>query len=308
MIVLTCPGQGSQKPGFLAPWIEDPAHRAQLERLSAAADVDLVEHGTVSDAETIRDTAIAQPLIVAAGILTWDALSQRADAVANVGGIAGHSVGEITAAYAAGVFDAETAMRFVALRSRLMAADAAKVVTSMSAVVGGDEDAVVARLTELDLTPANFNGAGQIVAAGEPAALDALRAEPVAGSRVIPLKVAGAFHTRFMADAREALAARRGEFTASDPVRTLWSNHDGEQVTDGGEFVDLMVQQVAQPVRWDKCMASFEAAGVTGLIEVSPAGTLAGLAKRALKGTPTAAVTAPADLEGAIALLGAAAA
>lgn len=296
MIVLTCPGQGAQKPGFLAPWIEDPEHRALLEQLGVAAELDLVRHGTESDADTIRDTAIAQPLIVAAGILAWNALTAEPGVAERIGGVSGHSVGEITAAYCAGIFDAVTAISFVATRARLMADDAAKVRTSMSAVLGGDQAEVEQRLAELELTPANYNGGGQIVAAGLPEHLEQLAAEPPAKTRVVPLQVAGAFHTTYMASAREALAAKRASFPASDPQRAIWTNRDGGRVESGAEFVDLMVEQVARPVRWDACMTSFADAGATGLVEVTPGGTLVGLAKRALKGTPAVAITAPDDL------------
>ena len=220
-------------------------------------------------------------------------------AASAVRGVAGHSVGEITAAYAAGIFDADTAMRFVARRSQLMAQDAAATPTSMSAVLGGDEQVVLARLADLDLTPANFNGGGQIVAAGAPDALDALRSEPAAGTRVIPLKVAGAFHTRYMEQARTALGADAELFEVRDPVRTIWSNETGETVTDGVEFRASLIRQLAQPVRWDACMRSFAEAGVSSLIELAPAGTLSGLAKRALRGTPTLALSTPADLDAA---------
>ena len=303
MIVVTAPGQGAQKPGFLAPWLEIPAHRELLGRLGEAAGLDLIAHGTVSDADTIRDTAVAQPLIVAAGMLTWNALVDSPEIAEAIGGVAGHSVGEITAAYQAGIFDAETAIRFVALRARLMAADAAATTTSMSAVLGGDQAEVEQRLDELELTPANYNGAGQIVAAGLPSNLERLAAEPPAKTRVVPLQVAGAFHTSFMSTARAELASRRGEFATSDPVRTIWSNHDGERVTQGAAFVDLMVEQVARPVRWDRCMGSFADADLTGLVEVAPAGTLVGLAKRALKGTPAVAIQTPDDLEAARTLI-----
>lgn len=299
MIVVACPGQGSQKPGFLAPWIEREDRRERLRALGEAAGVDLVLHGTESDADTIRDTAIAQPLIVAAAILAWDALREEQPELAErVGAVAGHSVGEITAAYVAGILDAETAMRFVGLRSRLMAEDAAATPTGMAAVVGGDEATVLERLEELGLSPANFNGGGQIVAAGEPAGLEALAADGPRGSRVVPLQVAGAFHTSFMASACERLGAERARFTASDPALTIWSNEDGASVASGEAFVDAMVRQVAQPVRWDRCMASIAESGAEGLLELAPAGTLVGLAKRGLKGLPAAPLNAPADLEG----------
>lgn len=296
MIVITCPGQGAQAPGMLAAWIEDPAQREALERMSEAAGIDLIEHGTRSDAETIRDTAIAQPLIVAAGILAWDALMDEPGRLERVGGVAGHSVGEITAAYAAGIFDAPTAMRFVSQRARLMADAAAEVTTGMSAVLGGTSEDVEAKLAQLELAPANYNGASQIVAAGRPADLERLAQDPPAGTRIVPLKVAGAFHTSFMAGAREQLAEQAEAFEARDPARRIWSNDGGRQITSGRAFRELLVQQIAQPVRWDLCMEAFREAGVTGLIELPPAGTLTGLAKRGLRGVPGIALASPAEL------------
>jgi [acyl-carrier-protein] S-malonyltransferase len=302
VIVVVCPGQGSQTPGFLAPWLTEPAYAERLGALSDAAGIDLASHGTVSDADTIRDTAIAQPLIVAAGILTLERL--LADGRSEgIGGIAGHSVGEITAAAGAGVLSETAAMRFVAERGRAMADAAALAPTGMSAVLGGDETALVARLDELGLEPANFNGGGQIVVAGALDALERLKDEPPAGARVIPLQVAGAFHTRYMRPAVERLAAVAGDSDVSDPGVTLWTNRDGSVVASGAAFVDLLVGQVSSPVRWDRCMEAFAAAGVTGIIEVAPAGALVGLAKRGLKGVPTVAVKTPDDLPAAIDLI-----
>ena len=302
MIVVVCPGQGSQTPGFLAPWLADPAAAEQLAAYSEAAGVDLATHGTESDADTIRDTAIAQPLIVAAGLLAFAPLlaDGRRD---RIGGIAGHSVGEITAAAGAGVLAEADALRFVAERGRSMADAAALEATGMSAVIGADEAALTTRLDELGLEPANFNGGGQIVVAGALDALERLRAEPPAGARVIPLQVAGAFHTRYMRPAVDRLALVAADLDVSDPGITLWTNRDGTVVSSGREFVDLLVGQVSSPVRWDKDMASFAAAGITGLIEVAPAGALVGLAKRALKGVPTVAVKTPDDLPAAIELI-----
>jgi len=302
VIVVVCPGQGSQTPGFLTPWLADTAYAEQLAELSDAAGIDLATHGTVSDADTIRDTAIAQPLIVAAGLLTLSALLGDGR-IARIGGIAGHSVGEITAAAAAGVLTETAAMRFVAERGRAMADAAALAPTGMSAVLGADEAALVARLDELGLEPANFNGGGQIVVAGALDALERLRAEPPAGARVIPLQVAGAFHTRYMRPAVERLAAVAADHDVSDPGVTLWTNRDGSAVASGAEFLDLLVGQVSSPVRWDRCMESFDAAGVTGIIEVAPAGALVGLAKRGLKGVPAVAVKTPDDLPAAIELI-----
>lgn len=301
VIVAVFPGQGSQTPGLLSPWLELDGVRERLAEYSDAAGVDLVAAGTEWDADAIRDTDIAQPLIVAASLVSWSALNEVADRT--VAGVAGHSVGEIAALVASGVLAPDAGMRLVGIRGRAMAEAAAIAQSGMSAVIGGDEPAVVGRLAELDLTPANFNGGGQIVAAGAVTALTRLAGSPPPGSRVIPLQVAGAFHTRYMAPAVDALRAAAAEVSASDPALTLWTNRDGSVVGSGGEALDLLVDQVASPVRWDLCMASFAAAGVTGIVEMAPAGTLAGLAKRGLRGVPAVAVKTPDDLAAAVAVL-----
>ncbi|WP_243225539.1 ACP S-malonyltransferase [Microbacterium sp. CIAB417] len=301
MIVVACPGQGSQTPGFLSPWLELDGVAERLAAYSEAAQVDLVQHGTESDAETIRDTRVAQPLIVAASLIAQHELERRAERRAD--GVAGHSVGEIAALVASDVIDDETGMRLVGIRGRAMADAAAQVPTGMSAVLGGDEDALLARLAELDLSPANYNGGGQIVVAGALEALSTLASEPPKGTRVIPLQVAGAFHTSYMQPAVETLRDAVREVTASAPSLTLWTNRDGSVVTDGTAALDLLVGQVASPVRWDLCMNSFAENGITGLIELAPAGALTGLAKRGLRGVPTVAVKTPEDLDAAVELL-----
>ena len=302
MIVVVCPGQGSQTPGFLQPWLERPDFAADLRGISDAAGIDLVAHGTVSDADTIRDTAIAQPLIVAAGLLTLKAL--LADGRRKrIAGLAGHSVGEITAAAGAGILDDADAVRFVSERGNAMKKAAELEPTGMSAVIGADESELLALLDVLGLEPANFNGGGQIVVAGALDSLAALAANPPKRARVIPLQVAGAFHTRYMRPAVDHLTGVAGGLTANDPTVPIWTNRDGSRVSDGGRFVDLLVGQVSSPVRWDLCMQSFSDAGVTGIIEVAPAGALVGLAKRALKGVPSVAIKTPADLPAAYELI-----
>ena len=301
MRIAVFPGQGSQSPGFLAPWLDVDGARDRLARYSEWAGVDLIAAGTDWDAERIRDTQVAQPLIVAASLLSWNALPGRD----SVDGVAGHSVGEFAAAAAAGILSEEAALTLVGIRGRAMAEAAAAAETGMSAVIGGDEASVVERLEELDLTPANYNGGGQLVVAGAIGALQTLAADPVAGTRVIPLQVAGAFHTRYMAPAVDALRTAAAEVAASDPSVTIWSNRDGDAVASGAAFVDLLVDQVASPVRWDLCMAAFADAGVTGIVELAPAGTLTGLAKRALRGVPAVAVKTPDDLDATAALLAA---
>ena len=302
MLVVVCPGQGSQTPGFLEPWLANPAYAEQLRTMSEQSQTDLVAAGTVGDADTIRDTAVAQPLIVAAGLLTLDALFADGRRAA-IGGIAGHSVGEITAAAGAGVLTAADALHFVGERGRAMKAAAALAPTGMSAVLGGDEAENLAKITELDLEPANFNGGGQIVVAGDLDALAALAANPPAKTRVIPLQVAGAFHTRHMVPAVEHLTDVARGLSPQAATLPLWTNSDGTVVSDGGAFVDLLVGQVSSPVRWDLCMQAFADAGVTGIIEVAPAGALVGLAKRALRGIPSVAIKTPDDLPAAYDLI-----
>lgn len=301
VIVIACPGQGSQTPGFLSDWIEDADSRAFLEAASEASGVDLLRHGTESDADTIRATEIAQPLIVAASILSWRALAARAD-ISQVG-VAGHSVGEFAAAAAAQVMSETDAMRLVGVRGRAMAEAAAAEQTGMSAVVGGVEADVLAAIEAAGLTPANRNGGGQIVAAGSLAGLASLGENAPRGARVIQLQVAGAFHTSYMASAVPVLAETAATTEVSNPTHKLWSNADGGLVTEGTSFRDSLVSQIANPVRWDACMESFQAAGITGLIELTPAGALTGIAKRGLKGIPAVAVKTPADLEAAVQLL-----
>lgn len=303
-VVVVAPGQGSQTPGFLEPWIAVPEFAEHLDSLSAAAGVDLRTHGTVSDADTIRDTAVAQPLIVGAALVALGGLLGGSEARrAALAGIAGHSVGELAAAAGAGILSEQDAMRLVAVRGAAMAEAASRSETGMSAVVGGDETELLARLEQLALQPANFNGGGQIVVAGELPALAALAAEPPAGARVIPLQVAGAFHTSWMGSAVDTLRSAADDVEVHDPSLTIWTNKTGQPVTSGAAFVDLIVGQVASPVRWDLTMESFAAAGVTGLVELAPAGALVGLAKRGLKGLATVAVKTPADLDAARALI-----
>lgn len=295
MLAITCPGQGSQKPGFLSPWIEDAAVAERLGQLGEAAGLDLLHYGTEADAEALKDTAVAQPLIVAAGIVAGELLRRRLDTQEILW--AGHSVGEVTASALAGVLSPEDAMRFITVRARGMAAAAAAEPTGMSAVVGGVEEDVRASIEEHGLVAANSNGAGQIVAAGSLENLGSLAENPPARARVIPLKVAGAFHTSYMRPAVPELQELAHRMEVSEPSSTLLSNRDGKAVTSGAAALQSLVDQVTRPVRWDLCMQTMLAEGVEQLIELPPSGTLVGLAKRAMKGVPGTAVSTPEDLE-----------
>jgi [acyl-carrier-protein] S-malonyltransferase len=273
----------------------------QLASLSDIAGIDLIAHGTTSDEETIKDTAVAQTLIVAAGLVAASSLFDVELSSLPVI-LAGHSVGEITASALAGVLTEQEAMTFVRERANSMAAAASVTPTGMSAVVGGDPAEVLAAITAAGATPANVNGAGQTVAAGTFEQLKALAENPPAKARVIPLKVAGAFHTSHMAPAVSALKALEPQLKPKAPKVPLLSNFDGGEVTDGRAAVDSLIAQVSRPVRWDRCMETMVARGVTGVIELAPAGTLAGLAKRGMPGVKTVAVKTPDDLSAALAL------
>ncbi|SNX58168.1 [acyl-carrier-protein] S-malonyltransferase [Streptomyces sp. TLI_55] len=295
MLVLVAPGQGAQTPGFLTPWLELPGAADRVAAWSDAIGLDLAHYGTQADADAIRDTAVAQPLLVAAGILSASALG-----AITPGAVAGHSVGEFTAAALAGVLDDTAALTLVRKRGLAMAEAAAITETGMSALLGGDPETSVAHLEKLGLTPANVNGAGQIVAAGTLEQLAALNEDKPEGVRkVIALKVAGAFHTHHMAPAVDALAKAAEAVTPADPTLPYVSNKDGRTVATGAEVLERLVGQVANPVRWDLCMETFKELGATAIIEVSPGGTLVGLAKRALPGVKTLALKTPDDLDAA---------
>jgi [acyl-carrier-protein] S-malonyltransferase len=297
VLAVLSPGQGSQKPGFLSGWLELPGAEARLKWWSALSGVDLIHLGTVADADEIKDTARTQPLLVAAALLAAEHLP-----LPDVALVAGHSVGELGAAAIAGVLSAESAITLAGVRGREMAAACALEPTGMSAVLGGDTDEVVAAIEQHGLHPANRNSTGQIVAAGALDALAKFAAEPPAGARVRALAVAGAFHTPYMAPAEQALSEIAAGVPVADPARILLSNLDGGAVTDGREMLQRLVRQVTAPVRWDLVMRNLRDRGVTGVIELPPAGTLAGLVKRELKGEGAPEIVTlntPADLAAA---------
>ena len=292
VIALLAPGQGSQKPGMLTAWLDQPSAVERLRAWSEIADLDLVRLGTIAEADEITDTAVTQPLVVAAALLAFEQMgAQPADTI-----VAGHSVGELAAAAVAGVITADEAVRLAAIRGRAMAAACALVPTSMTAVLGGDEADVLATLESFDLIPANMNASGQIVAAGTVENLQKLADNAPEKARLRPLAVAGAFHTEFMAPAQEAVAAAAQSIVPRDPQLTLLSNRDGKPVTSGAEALAAIVAQVTRPVRWDLCTATMREAEVSMVVELPPAGALVGIAKRELKGVPQVAVKTPADL------------
>ena len=293
MLALLFPGQGSQTPGMLAPWLNDETKK-MVATWSLHIDLDLERLGTTATAEEIKDTANAQPLIVAAGLLGASALGLSKFAV-----VAGHSVGEITAASVAGVISSAQALELVRQRGIAMAKAASTVETGMAAVLGGDRNEVLKVITDLGLVPANDNGAGQIVAAGALENIDKLIENPPTGARVRSLAVAGAFHTPYMQPAVSHVATFAEQVSINQPKVELLSNKDGVVVADGSDAIKRIVNQIANPVRWDLCMDSLVQLGVTGAIELPPAGTLVGLLKRATPGIETFALKSPEDLAAA---------
>jgi [acyl-carrier-protein] S-malonyltransferase len=298
VILLAAPGQGAQTPGFLQPWLELPGVADRLAWWSAVTGLDLVRYGTTADADEIRDTAVAQPLLVAAALAAAPLLPPP-DVTA------GHSVGELAAATIAGVLTPEAALVLVRERGRAMAEAAAVTETGMTAVLGGDAEEVLQAIDKHGLTPANINGAGQVVAAGTKEQLAAFAENPPERARLRALSVAGAFHTEHMAPAVARLTALVPGMPVADPTITLLSNRDGAVVSSGRDYVARLVEQVSSPVRWDSCMSTMRDLGVTGIIELPPAGTLVGLAKRELKGVPTVALKTPDDLDKARELIAA---
>jgi [acyl-carrier-protein] S-malonyltransferase len=300
VLVIVAPGQGAQTPGFLSPWLEDPTFASRFRWLSTVAGIDLAHYGTEADAETIRDTQIAQPLLVATGLIAaLELFPHPADAFSQIGAVAGHSVGELAAAAGARAITAEQAMVLVRERGKAMAEAAATTATGMTAVLGGDREEVLAAIEAQGLVPANNNGPGQLVAAGTLEQLQAFADNPPAKARLVPLSVAGAFHTEHMAPAVGHLATLAKSVSTHDP-RTPWiSNLDGQVVQDGRQMMKRIVGQIAQPVRWDLCMETMADLGVTGMLEMPPAGTLTGIAKRALPGVETFALKTPDQLDDA---------
>jgi [acyl-carrier-protein] S-malonyltransferase len=301
VLALLAPGQGSQTPGFLSPWLEDKNAAERIGTWSDAIGLDLTRLGTTADADEIRDTANAQPLLVAGGLI--GALRLFGIDLSAISYVAGHSVGEITAAALAGVLDSVSAMKLVHTRGAQMAIAAKGSNTGMSAVLGGEREVVVAAINAAGLTPANENGGGQIVAAGSLDALAAFGENPPEGSRVRALAVSGAFHTSTMAPAVPHLATLAASLTVGEPKIPFISNKDGAVITAGREILNRIVGQIAGPVRWDLCMATMAKCGVTGVIEVPPAGTLAGLVKRAQSEIETFTLNGPEDLEAAAAFI-----
>jgi [acyl-carrier-protein] S-malonyltransferase len=283
---------------MLAEWLNLPGAGDRIDRWSQISGLDLARLGTTATADEITDTAITQPLVVATTLLAHAALAERGLPAAADVVIAGHSVGEIAAYAIAGIISGDDAVKLAAVRGAEMAKACAAEPTGMSAVLGGEEDEVLARLEALELIPANRNAAGQIVAAGSITALEKLAEDPPAKARIRQLATAGAFHTHYMASALDGYAAAAAGVTATEPTATLLSNFDGRPVTSAADAMDKLVAQLTRPVRWDLCSDTLRELNAVAIIEFPPAGALTGIAKRELRGVATHAIKTPADLDG----------
>ncbi len=291
---------------MLTPWLELPSVAEQVAAFSESAQVDLLAHGTTSDADTIRDTAVAQPLIVASSLIAARAVFAGRDPASDIAVTAGHSVGEFAAAALAGAFSDASAVGLVAHRARFMAAAAAIEPTGMAAIIGGNPLEVLDAIEAAGLFPANMNSETQVVAAGSLDGIARLQENAPARARVIPLQVAGAFHTPYMLSAHEQFAPVAAGWDSSDATISFVSNSNGRPVTGGAhgfgsgpDIAALLTSQIISPVRWDLCQAMFADLGITGLLELAPGGVLTGLAKRSLKGVELVAIKSPDDLDAA---------
>tara|TARA_B100000902_G_scaffold208279_1_gene198304 strand:- start:671 stop:1585 length:915 start_codon:yes stop_codon:yes gene_type:complete len=302
MFVIVAPGQGAQKPGFLTPWLEHAGFQGQLDAWSSQTGLDLQKLGTESEAEIIKKTEFAQPLVVAAGLLVGQELLKRLPADVEIS-LSGHSVGEFTAACLGGLMSQDDTIAVVAERGRAMAEAASESATGMAAVLGTDYETLSTILDGADLFAANFNGAGQVVVAGKLENIEKFKLKAPAGTRIVNLEVAGAFHTPFMESAKDSVRNFAISLDTRAPKFPIYSNRDGERVTYENA-VRYLIEQTTRPVRWDLCMQSFARDGVEGVIELPPAGTLAGLTKRSLKGVPTMTVNRPEDLDSIIGFVG----
>jgi [acyl-carrier-protein] S-malonyltransferase len=294
VLAVLCPGQGSQSAGFLTPWLTAYAVQPRLAQLSDAAGFDLVKAGTESDFDVV-DTAVAQPLLVAAGIVTSELIGELpADSV-----VVGHSVGELTAAAVSGAVSATDAVRLAALRGAAMKRACAEVDGGMAALLGGDPAVVQETIDRAGCVAANVNGAGQVVAAGTRDALDRLAAAPPAGARLRPLAVAGPFHTPWMAPAANELAEAAEQLDVNAQHRGIVSNLDGAMLTTGPLLQQRIVTQLTAPVRFDLCLQTLRGLGVTSVVELAPGGVLAGLARRELSDVDVVALRSPDDVSAA---------
>ena len=295
------PGQGSQTSGMYSTWITDTANKELIAKYSELIDLDLFHYGTSATQAEITATNIAQPLLTALAFMSFSKLEVNSNS--NII-YSGHSVGEFSAASLAGFYYDKTAMKLVNVRGKAMAeAAASNNATGMSAVLGGDKAEVIRHIEQFDLVPANVNSNGQIVASGLLSNLEKLSENPPASTKVRKLEVAGAFHSQFMKSAESELEKEFAQVEVTDSNSSFISNKDGQIIKDSSELKNRLITQITSPVRWDLCQAKMIELGVTGMLELAPAGVLTGIAKREMPGVELFAIKSPEDIPGAQAFI-----
>ncbi len=301
MLSIVTPGQGSQTSGMYSTWITDTANKDLIAKYSELIDLDLFHYGTSASQTEITATNIAQPLLTALAFMSFGKLEVNSNS--NII-YSGHSVGEFSAASLAGFYSDKTAMKLVNVRGKAMAeAAASNNATGMSAVLGGDKAEVIRHIEQFDLVPANVNSNGQIVASGLLTNLEKLSENPPTSTKVRKLEVAGAFHSQFMKSAESELEKEFAQVEVTDSNSSFISNKDGQIVKDSSELKNRLITQITSPVRWDLCQVKMIELGVTGMLELAPAGVLTGIAKREMPGVELFAVKSPEDIPGAQAFI-----
>ena len=299
MLAVVAPGQGSQSVGMLSPWVTDSKDKELVDSWSSLISVDLLKLGQSGNSEEIKSTDNAQLLIFITSILSslnLDLKNAKDQSII----FAGHSVGEFAAYSIAGTFEVDQALKIVARRGQsMLAATNAFSKTGMSAVLGGNNDEVISYLREFNLIPANINSNGQIIAAGTLENLDRLANTPPAGTRVRPLEVSAAFHTKYMEPAISRFKEIFRDLNTNSPSQIILSNKNGEELNKSTDIIENLINQVISPVRWDLCQAKMVELGVTGMLELAPGGTLCGIAKKEIPSVETFAIKSPEDIQSA---------
>ena len=297
MISFTFPGQGSQKPAMGDAWTDHPSWEL-VEEASAAAGRDLAHLLLRADAEELKATRNAQLSTFVVSLIVLDAV-ERLGVEPSV--VAGHSLGEYTALVASGALAFEDGVRLVAERGEAMqeAADARE--GTMAAVLGLDDDLVEMACARIDgdVWVANYNAPGQVVIAGSPDGVDgaSAAAKDLGAKRILSMAVSGAFHTPFMAPARDRLRAAVASVDLRAPDLPVYANVDARPHTAGDEWAGLLGAQLCSPVRWRQTLHRLEEAGVTTFVELGPGAVLTGMAKRTVTGARTLSVSTPTELD-----------
>ena len=296
MLAFTFPGQGSQRPGMGRPWVEHES----WELVDEASEVSGRDVGRLlldADADELKDTRNAQLMTFVSSLMVLDAVERLG---LEPSFCAGHSLGEYTALTACGALSFDDGVRLVCERADAMHDAGLENPGTMAAVLGLDDDLVevACRRADSEVWVANFNAPGQVVIAGSPegVAAAAAVAKEIGAKKVMPLQVSGAFHTPFMAPARERLRKAIADAAPRDSEVPVVSNVDALPHANGADWASLLSAQLSSPVRWKHCLLALEQEGVTDYVELGPGGVLTGMAKRTVDAARTISVATPEEL------------